>query len=128
MGQNLDDIAALNVVTSIMIPLKDSFIVLDVEYVDKEAEIILNIALHVMHVFLRKALTIINARKRHFAKNAQYASKTNLAQLSLQSSFNVVTLCIDNVLWIFLNTSTSALYASKAFVIWLFKKGILIWK
>ncbi len=57
---------------------KTNFTVQIVGYVGREAEIISFIVLHARHVFLLKDLTIINAWKMPLARNAQYASKTNL--------------------------------------------------
>jgi len=56
------------------------------------------------------------------ARNAQYASKTNLIQLSPQFFSHVDTHCINSALWIFHNTNISVHCAIKAFVTWLSKK------
>jgi hypothetical protein len=111
-----------------MIPRKTNFTVLIVEYVDKEAEIILLIVIHATLVYLIKDLTITNAWKMLFAKNAQYVSKINSIQLSPQFSSNADILCIDSALLIFHNTNISVHSAIKAFVTWLSKKKTLIWK
>jgi hypothetical protein len=111
-----------------MIPPKTNFIVLIVGYVGKVAEIILLIVMHATLVYLIKDLTITNAWKMPYAKNAQYVSKTNSIQLSPQFSSNVGTLCIDSALLIFHNTNISVHSAIKAFVTWLSKKKTLIWK
>ena len=123
--QDSVNIVAYSVATLIMIAPKTNFIVLIVEYVGKEGEITLPIVAHARHVFLKKDSIIINAWKTPYAKNAQYASKTNSILLSPQFSYNVGTLCIDSALWIYLNTNTSAHSAIKVFVTWLSKKETL---
>ena len=120
----MGDIVVLSADILIMITLKISFIVQIVEFADKVAKKIFSIVLLVRHAFLRKYLLIINVWKGLYARNAPYASKTNLVLSSLQSFFNVVILYIASVSLSFLNISTNAPFALKAFVIWLFRKEI----
>jgi hypothetical protein len=95
--QDSVNIVAYSVATLIMIAPKTNFIVLIVEFVGKEGEITLPIVVHARHVFLKKDSIIINAWKTPYARNAQYASKTNSIQLSPQFSSSADTLCTDSV-------------------------------
>ncbi len=69
---------------------KANFIAMNVEFAGKEEEKILSIVKYAWHAYQLKDLTSINAWRRRYPKSVQYASKINLAQLSLQCFFYVV--------------------------------------